>query len=513
MQVVRLRLSNLPFLNEKTLMKGLEKSLRKYGDILDVGILLEPTTGTYMCTGYAVLNVASKTETFEPLTHLIPWDEQRECGFYAVWNQVPVYCCYCHEKGHVVANCSKRKIRHICWNCGVVGHIAAKCSWDKPPKKARKQPEPPNKLFDTVKPHNALPKVVPNDVCAPDEVSEELMEDLYSVKRPKKDRRPTPYVLPATRSKSTLLKAQLPKPEQGEFVDMKSNNTNKQSKFIKHLCSLWSRHCGIISFSPSFVFSTDLTPENDRAILTKITHPHNAFAPFYVLVIYAPATSDQHRSQFFDQLFDPLHSLTLDINLNLSIGAPRSQKATYTNWILPGQITHFCRLLAALVPPLLDLIFGSAVKSWDNIKRQVKKTTRTFAVDYTNWHTKAIRNRHKFLRSKPPLAIRLHQLPILDQQIASLQELTDILVLKANVRWQEAGEASIKYLKSMYRKRTVEQHITTLRFDDNEDPVEGIDQLLPITQQFYQPLYDADPVDNLQLDSYLQENHKVSSKA
>ncbi|KAG1520411.1 hypothetical protein G6F47_011053 [Rhizopus delemar] len=102
MQVVRLRLSNLPFLNEKALMKGLEKSLRKYGDILDVGILLEPTTGTYMCTGYAVLNVASKTETFEPLTHLIPWDEQRECGFYAVWNQMPVYCRYCHEEGHVV---------------------------------------------------------------------------------------------------------------------------------------------------------------------------------------------------------------------------------------------------------------------------------------------------------------------------------------------------------------------------------------------------------------------------
>ncbi|KAG0954319.1 hypothetical protein G6F31_013182 [Rhizopus arrhizus] len=56
----------------------------------------------------------------------------------------------------------------------------------------------------------------------------------------------------------------------------------------------------------------------------------------------------------------------------------------------------------------------------------------------------------------------------------------------------------------MYRKRTVEQHITTLRSDDNEDPVEGIDQLLPITQQFYQSLYDADPVDDLQLDYYLQ---------
>ncbi|EIE78298.1 hypothetical protein RO3G_03002 [Rhizopus delemar RA 99-880] len=640
MQVVRLRLSNLPFLNEKDLMKGLEKSLRKYGDILDVGILLEPTTGTYMCTGYAVLNVTSKTETFEPLTHLIPWDEQRECGFYAVWNQMPVYCRYCHEEGHVVANCPK------------------------------------------LQSHNVPPEVMPNDVCTPDEVSEELMEDLmepdaqnnmsepldttvpvdvpaptlnietaskHSVKRQKKDRRPTPYVLPATRSKSTLLKAQLPTPEQDESVDntssitdtahldssssVKSNNTNKQSKFIRYLRSLnfdimtfqethvsdnilslintqfqaqhslWSRHCGIVSFSPSFVFSTNLTPENDRTILTKVTHPHNAFAPFYVLVIYAPATSGQHRSQFFDQLFDLLHSPTLDINLdrlvitgdfNYSYQRPHLSSQTSLQWV-SFLDDHFYNALQKddlhelptfrrndNILSTIDYIFvsqswcskvtesnihkldaswsdhsllsitccigsspsgpglwrgnpllarnpayqqylrqhleyilpklpseWSAAKSWDHIKRQVKKITRTFAVDYTNWRTKTIRklqsNRNRFLRSKPPLAIRLHQLPIFDQQIASLQqELTDILALKANVRWQEAGETSIKYLKSMYRKRTVEQHITTLRSDDNEDPVEGIDQLLPITQQFYQSLYDADPVDDLQLDSYLQ---------
>ncbi|KAG1544709.1 hypothetical protein G6F49_011006 [Rhizopus delemar] len=35
-------------------------------------------------------------------------------------------------------------------------------------------------------------------------------------------------------------------------------------------------------------------------------------------------------------------------------------------------------------------------------------------------------------------------------------------------------------------------------------PAEGIDQLPPIAQQFYRSLYDADPVDDLQLDFYLQ---------
>ncbi|KAG1047687.1 hypothetical protein G6F43_009880 [Rhizopus delemar] len=148
--------------------------------------------------------------------------------------------------------------------------------------------------------------------------------------------------------------------------------------------------------------------------------------------------------------------------------------------------------------------------AWDFIKRQVKKVTRTYAIDYTNWRTKSIRllqsNRNKFLHNKPPLAVRLQRLPILDQQIASLQqELTEILALKANVRWQEEGEASIKYLKNMYRQRIVEQHITTLRTDDSADPVEDVDQLLSVTHQFYQSLYTADPVDDGQLDAHLND--------
>ncbi|KAG1274968.1 hypothetical protein G6F66_012872 [Rhizopus arrhizus] len=134
MEVIRLRLSNLPFMGESALLEGLQKSLKVYGEILDVGILLEPTTRTYMCTGYAILNVSAEHTNFKQLTHLIPWDEKREQGFYAVWNQMPHYCRYCHEEGHVVVDCPKRRARASCWNCGIDGHIAASCTRDKPSK-------------------------------------------------------------------------------------------------------------------------------------------------------------------------------------------------------------------------------------------------------------------------------------------------------------------------------------------------------------------------------------------
>ena len=69
-----------------------------------------------------------------------------------------------------------------------------------------------------------LDTTVPVDVPAPTLNIETASK--HSVKRQKKDRRPTPYVLPATRSKSTLLKAQLPTPEQDESVDNTSSITD-----------------------------------------------------------------------------------------------------------------------------------------------------------------------------------------------------------------------------------------------------------------------------------------------
>ncbi|KAG1255991.1 hypothetical protein G6F68_009993 [Rhizopus microsporus] len=87
---------------------------------------------------------------------------------------------------------------------------------------------------------------------------------------------------------------------------------------------------------------------------------------------------------------------------------------------------------------------------WDAVKIKVKRATCSFGRKQASWR-------------------QLH--------LSKLQD-------KPSVRWQEAGETSIKWLKSMYRKRTVEQHITTLRSDDSEDHVEGIDRLLPSANSF-----------------------------
>ncbi|KAG1374309.1 hypothetical protein G6F61_009438 [Rhizopus arrhizus] len=85
------------------------------------------------------------------------------------------------------------------------------------------------------------------------------------------------------------------------------------------------------------------------------------------------------------------------------------------------------------------------------------------------------------------------------------QELSETYALKANVCWQEAGEKSVKYLKNLYRQRTVEQHITTLRPNDSTEPVESIDWVLPIAQQFYQSLSATEPVDGHQVEHYLAD--------
>ncbi|KAG1369235.1 hypothetical protein G6F61_012508 [Rhizopus arrhizus] len=76
-----------------------------------------------------------------------------------------------------------------------------------------------------------------------------------------------------------------------------------------------ARYYYIASFNSSFTFSANLVPESDWVTFTKVAHPHNTFTPFFVLEIYAPATSSQQHQLFFDQVFHLLHSQGLNIGL------------------------------------------------------------------------------------------------------------------------------------------------------------------------------------------------------
>ncbi|ORX50922.1 hypothetical protein DM01DRAFT_1290183, partial [Hesseltinella vesiculosa] len=124
---------------------------------------------------------------------------------------------------------------------------------------------------------------------------------------------------------------------------IKSHNSNAQSLFIRHLRSLslsllavqeshaitlanqeslnmqfqcsssiWTNHCGLICFDPNLTVTNHETPVNldQRVISTTIQHSQNAFPPFNLLVIYAPAAHSA-RQRFFLHLADFIHPTTL----------------------------------------------------------------------------------------------------------------------------------------------------------------------------------------------------------
>ncbi|KAG1374967.1 hypothetical protein G6F61_008872 [Rhizopus arrhizus] len=115
--LVRLRLSNLPFLKEDILKEQLKMSLEPYGSVLDLGILRESHTSTYMGTGYDILSVPKNDDRSSPLSHHLPWYHSEDEGFYAVWSDMPTYCRYCHAEGHTVPDFPKKRSSRVCWNC------------------------------------------------------------------------------------------------------------------------------------------------------------------------------------------------------------------------------------------------------------------------------------------------------------------------------------------------------------------------------------------------------------
>lgn len=56
-KMIRVKLSHLPMLPREAVLEGLKKSLSPFGQLKDVGIHTEATTGFFMGAGYAVLAV------------------------------------------------------------------------------------------------------------------------------------------------------------------------------------------------------------------------------------------------------------------------------------------------------------------------------------------------------------------------------------------------------------------------------------------------------------------------
>ncbi|KAI9007582.1 hypothetical protein CLU79DRAFT_538835, partial [Phycomyces nitens] len=91
----------------------------------------------------------------------------------------------------------------------------------------------------------------------------------------------------------------------------------------------------LISMSPFLTLTRIPIPEDDRAILAKVSHVSDFFSPFYVLVVYAPASQPTARHTFFSDLLsfpilhrpDILERLFIAGDFNLSFHIPRSLRS------------------------------------------------------------------------------------------------------------------------------------------------------------------------------------------
>ena len=127
--VLRIKLTNLPFISEAQLKEGIFDLLAPYGVVLEGGIMIDH--GWYDGTGYAVIRIPSGT-TVPPVTHELSWNDVSVV--YATWSAMPLHCSYCHKPNHSRVDCPIRADLR-CWTCLATGHLRIHC-----PKRIPKAP-------------------------------------------------------------------------------------------------------------------------------------------------------------------------------------------------------------------------------------------------------------------------------------------------------------------------------------------------------------------------------------
>ncbi|KAG1508517.1 hypothetical protein G6F47_008389 [Rhizopus delemar] len=88
-------------------------------------------------------------------------------------------------------------------------------------------------------------------------------------------------------------------------IDNSGSNIHHLQLLHQQFCShqsFWTRYCGLLCFDPQYTLTGIPLPEDAHCILAKITHINDQMAPFYILVVYAPASLPRDKFEFFDFL-------------------------------------------------------------------------------------------------------------------------------------------------------------------------------------------------------------------
>lgn len=194
------------------------------------------------------------------------------------------------------------------------------------------------------------------------------------------------------------------------------------------------------------------------------------------------------------------------------MGQPKTGKGYWRGNPLLFQQAEFCRQLNdALTSHFMHLhTMSSAQDKWESVKHVIINNLKTFSRRQSHWQKQQLAalqsKRNRFLRSKPPPAIRAWRLPIMERQIAALQqELADIDALRAGQRWRERGETTAGYLKRTIKERQVKRTITTLQHPDTGMMCVSPSDLHSAVQCFYQRLYSPEPTSASVMETLLSQ--------
>ncbi|KAL4212108.1 hypothetical protein AB4K20DRAFT_2008234 [Rhizopus microsporus] len=328
--------------------------------------------------------------------------------------------------------------------------------------------------------------------------------------------------------------------------------------------SIWSRHCGLVCFSPDLLLTNTTISDCGRIITAIISHKHQTFDPLTVSVLYAPANRRRRYIFLSDILRHPSDVLSISPvrqillgNFNysyathLSISRPRQAPSSwlqYINQFFHDGITAVGNPSEATFHRVLVHYFHSAYMVWSSsvVNASPLNLFSSFAssprlasskVFYTKLATEITRRiasfptstsaqdkhqpnqlssaerilqgkRHSLngsIRNYPDNAAQLlPQLSVIEAQLAILQQYqVETLALRSGIRWRELGEISAGYLKRTVAQRQSHQMITTLTHHVTNVMCDNPATMLDAVHSFYSELYSQEPIDDVAVNDLL----------